>query len=92
MCILFYSANPRAEVIWYKENKATQEKEQIQDNDKYKLEQQDDQRLKADEKWYTLEIKNVQGNDYGDYYCTGKNEHGENQAKFQLFGMYIYVS
>ncbi|CAG2252770.1 unnamed protein product [Mytilus edulis] len=75
----------RAEVIWYKENKATPEKEQIQDNDKYKLEQQDDQRLKADEKWYTLEIKNVQGNDYGDYYCTGKNELGENQAQFQLF-------
>lgn len=79
------AANPRAEVIWYKENKATQEKEQIQDNDKYTLEQQDDQRLKADEKWYTLSIKNVQGNDYGDYYCTGKNEHGENEAKFQLF-------
>ncbi|XP_071175791.1 lachesin-like isoform X2 [Mytilus edulis] len=79
------AANPRAEVIWYKENKATREKDQIQDNDKYKLEQQDDQRLKADEKWYTLEIKNVQGNDYGDYYCTGKNEHGENQAQFQLF-------
>ncbi|OPL33545.1 lachesin, partial [Mytilus galloprovincialis] len=79
------AANPRAEVVWYKENKATQEKEQIQDNDKYKLEQQDDQRLKADEKWYTLEIKNVQGNDYGDYYCTGKNELGENQAQFQLF-------
>ncbi|CAC5416126.1 unnamed protein product [Mytilus coruscus] len=80
------AANPRAVVIWYKANKATQEKDQIQDNDKYTLEQQDDQRLKADEKWYTLLIKNVQGNDYGDYYCTGKNEYGENQAKFQLVG------
>ncbi|XP_063439092.1 lachesin-like [Mytilus trossulus] len=79
------AANPRAQVIWYKENKATQQKEQIQDNDKYRLEQQDDQRLKVDEKWYTLEIKNVQGNDYGAYYCTAKNEHGENQAQFQLF-------
>ncbi|VDH98498.1 Hypothetical predicted protein [Mytilus galloprovincialis] len=78
-------ANPRAEVIWYKENKATQQKEQIQDNDKYRLEQQDDQRLKADEKWYTLEIKNVQGNDYGAYYCTGKNEHGEKSSSISTF-------
>ncbi|XP_052060075.1 lachesin-like isoform X2 [Mytilus californianus] len=79
------AANPRAEVIWYKEYKSTQEKEQIQDNDKYILEQQDDQRLKVNEKWYTLSIKNVEANDYGDYYCTGKNEYGENQAKFKLF-------
>ncbi|CAC5416127.1 unnamed protein product [Mytilus coruscus] len=83
LCLV--AANPRAEVIWYKENNTTQEKEQIQDNDKYTLEQYDDQRLKADEKFYTLSIKNVQENDYGAYYCTGKNEHGENEAKFQLF-------
>lgn len=79
------AANPRSEVIWYKENKATNQKEQIQDNDKYTLELQDDQRLKADEKWYSLTVKNVQGSDYGDYFCSGSNEYGTNEAKFKLF-------
>ena len=79
------AGNPRAEVIWYKENKATREREQIQDNDKYDLNLQDDQRLKADEKWYSVLIQNVQGNDYGDYYCTGTNEFGTRSAKFTLF-------
>ncbi|CAC5383967.1 HNT [Mytilus coruscus] len=75
------SAEPRAEVVWYKENSTTLQKELIQDNDKYTLEQQYDKRLKADEKWYTLTIKNVIGSDDGDYYCTAKNELG----KIQLF-------
>ena len=90
-CNLKISANPRAEVIWYKENKATKEKEQIQDNDKYALNQQDDQRLKAEEKWYTLEIKIVQGNDYGTYYCSGRNQFGSSEAKFVLFGKFCVV-
>ena len=90
--VLFISGNPRAEVIWYKENKATREREQIQDNDKYDLNLQDDQRLKADEKWYSVLIQNVQGNDYGDYYCTGTNEFGTRSAKFTLFGkLYIIL-
>ncbi|CAG2198604.1 unnamed protein product [Mytilus edulis] len=62
-------ANPRAEVIWYKVNPATGSLDQIQDNDKYDLNQQDDQRLKADEKWYSLTIKTVQGSDFGKFYC-----------------------
>ncbi|VDI29599.1 Hypothetical predicted protein, partial [Mytilus galloprovincialis] len=58
------SAEPRAEVVWYKENRTTLINEQILDNDKYTLGQQHDERLKADEKWYTLKIKNVVRSDY----------------------------
>ncbi|XP_052060070.1 lachesin-like isoform X4 [Mytilus californianus] len=82
------SAEPRAEVVWYKENSTTLQKELIRDNDKYTLEQQYDKRLKADEKWYTLTIKNVVGSDNGDYYCSAKNELGKKQAKFQLFEVF----
>jgi hypothetical protein len=52
---------------------------------------QDDQRLKADEKWYSVLIQNVQGNDYGDYYCTGTNEFGTRSAKFTLFGKFYII-
>jgi hypothetical protein len=34
---------------------------------------------------------NVQGNDYGDYYCTGTNEFGTRSAKFTLFGKFYII-
>ncbi|VDI24308.1 Hypothetical predicted protein [Mytilus galloprovincialis] len=79
------AAYPRARVIWYKDSKYTQEKEQIQDDEKYGLKQQDDQRLNPYGKLYTLTIRNVQGNDYGYYYCTGRNKYEEDQVQFLLF-------
>ncbi|XP_052073260.1 lachesin-like [Mytilus californianus] len=82
-CIV--AANPRAEVIWYKVNPATGSLDQIQDNDKYDLNQQDDQRLKADEKWYSLTIKTVQGSDFGKFFCHAQNRFGKGNASFVLF-------
>ncbi|CAG2228881.1 ANK [Mytilus edulis] len=87
-CLVF--AQPRAEVIWYKENRTTLINEQILDNDKYTLEQQYDERLRDDEKWYTLKINNVVRSDYRDYYCTALNKLGKNQAKFTLFEPFVY--
>ncbi|CAC5367517.1 unnamed protein product [Mytilus coruscus] len=81
------TANSRAEVSWYKANRATGEKEQILDKDKYNLHEQYSNYSKPYERWYTLAIKNVLGNDYGDYYCTAQNEYGENQAKVTLFSI-----
>ncbi|XP_063439090.1 lachesin-like [Mytilus trossulus] len=87
-CLVF--AQPRAEVIWYKENRTSLINEQILDNDKYTLEQQYDERLRDDEKWYTLKINNVVRSDYRDYYCTALNKLGKNQAKFTLFEPFVY--
>lgn len=47
--------------------------------------------MKADEKWYSVLIQNVQGNDYGDYYCSGTNEFGTRVAKFRLFGKFYII-
>lgn len=82
-CIV--AANPRAEVVWLKVNRANGALEKISDNDKYRQDQQDDQRLKADEKWYSLLIKTVQGNDYGTFYCSAQNIYGTRNASFMLF-------
>lgn len=82
-CIV--ASNPRAQVTWYKFNPVSGRLEAISDNDKYDLNQQDDQRLKNDEKWYSLTIKQVQGNDFGKFYCHAKNNYGENNATFILF-------
>ena len=87
--MFYFLAEPRAEVVWYKENRTTLINEQILDNDKYTLGQQHDERLKADEKWYTLKINNVVRSDYRGYYCTAQNELGKNQVKFELFGIYM---
>ena len=72
------------DVIWYKENRRTLEKEKIKENYKFAL--------KHKEELYTLTIKNVQGNDYGDYYCTVKNKYGKNQVLITLFGICISTS
>jgi hypothetical protein len=69
-----------------KVNPANGALEKIRDNDKYRQDQQDDQRLKADEKWYSLLIKTVQGNDYGTFYCSAQNIYGTRNASFLLFG------
>ncbi|OWF47237.1 lachesin-like [Mizuhopecten yessoensis] len=38
-----------------------------------------------EEMWYTLLVKNVQANDYADYWCTADNKYGSCEAKFTLF-------
>ncbi|XP_076110102.1 lachesin-like [Mytilus galloprovincialis] len=91
------SAEPRAEVVWYKENKTTLIDEQILDSDKYTLQEQYDERLRDGEKWYTLKINNVVRSDYREYYCTAQNELGKHQAKFYLFELvdcrfYVYTN
>ncbi|XP_071145170.1 lachesin-like [Mytilus edulis] len=82
------AANPRAEVSWYKKNRATKEREQIHGGDKYNLDEQYSNYSKPFERWYTLAIKTVQRNDYGDYYCVARNKYGENQAKVTLFSSF----
>jgi hypothetical protein len=31
-------------------------------------------------------VKNVQANDYGKYYCVGKNKFGEGEGTLVLYG------
>ncbi|VDI29600.1 uncharacterized protein [Mytilus edulis] len=76
-CMVFELDLSTVDVIWYKENRRTLEKEKIKENYKFAL--------KHKEELYTLTIKNVQGNDYGDYYCTVKNKYGKNQVLITLF-------
>ncbi|XP_060085640.1 lachesin-like [Ylistrum balloti] len=35
--------------------------------------------------WYSLLVKNVQANDYADYWCIAVNKYGSCEAKFTLF-------
>lgn len=93
--VFLLSGYPAPEVIWYRDNKATQQRERIILNDKYALEVQDDQRQKNDEKLYSLIVNNMESSDYGDYFCTGKNQYGQSEAKIRLTGefniCYLYI-
>ncbi|XP_071111268.1 lachesin-like [Haliotis cracherodii] len=59
----------------------------INDDDKFDFNKQttDNQNLKAGEQWYTLKVKNVQANDYTDYFCIATNTKGASQATITMF-------
>ncbi|XP_005101359.1 lachesin [Aplysia californica] len=59
----------------------------ISDDDKFEVNKQttDNQNLKAMEQWYTLKVKNVQANDYTDYYCVANNVFGSANSTIKLF-------
>nr|AJA37893.1 I-type lectin-like protein 3 [Littorina littorea] len=59
----------------------------INDDDKYDINKQttDNQNLKAGEQWYTLKVKNVQANDFTDYYCIATNVNGRHESTITLF-------
>ncbi|XP_076438270.1 hemicentin-1-like [Babylonia areolata] len=59
----------------------------ITDDDKFDINKQttDNQNLKAGEQWYTLKVKNVQANDFTDYYCIASNKKGYDESIITLF-------
>ncbi|XP_046554977.1 protein amalgam-like [Haliotis rubra] len=59
----------------------------INDDDKFDFNKQttDNQNLKAGEEWYTLKVKNVQANDYTDYFCIATNTKGSSQSTITMF-------
>lgn len=59
---------------------------QISDGDDYSTEKlSSSQNLASDTTWYVLTVKNVQANDYTEYYCVARNVYGTNQTIIRLF-------
>ncbi|XP_025101533.1 hemicentin-1-like [Pomacea canaliculata] len=82
-CIV--KGHPEPTVTWQRVVKGG--RYDINDDDKFSINKQttDNQNLKAGEQWYTLKVKNVQANDFTDYYCIGTNIKGTNSSKIVLF-------
>lgn len=82
-CIV--KGHPEPTVTW--ERLINRGRAPITDDDKYDINKQttDNQNLKAGEQWYTLKIKNVQANDFTDYYCIGTNAKGKHESIITLF-------
>lgn len=79
------SGYPAPTVRWEKLNRQNQGRQVISDNDKYDLTKQFSTMLYNDQTWHTLRIVNVQGNDFGEYYCIAQNPYGENGTSLTLF-------
>lgn len=77
------SAYPDAVLKWYK--KTSQGKMLINDDDKYDIQKLQSSDLNLGETWYYLKVKNIQANDFGDYYCEGSNSQGTEFTKIILF-------
>ncbi|PVD26921.1 hypothetical protein C0Q70_12069 [Pomacea canaliculata] len=84
-CIV--KGHPEPTVTWQRVVKGG--RYDINDDDKFSINKQttDNQNLKAGEQWYTLKVKNVQANDFTDYYCIGTNIKGTNSSKIVLFDL-----
>lgn len=77
------SAYPDAVLRWYK--KTSKERTLIHDDDKYDIQKLQSSTLKLGETWYYLKVKNIQANDFGDYYCEGSNSQGTEYTIIKLF-------
>lgn len=82
-CIV--QGHPEPTVTW--KRRSGEEIVPISDDDKFEINKQttDNQNLKAMEQWYTLKVKNVQANDFTDFYCVADNVFGEAQSTVKLF-------
>ncbi|XP_060085644.1 lachesin-like [Ylistrum balloti] len=61
------------------------ERYQISDGDDYSTEKLSSSQNLISDMWYVLTVKNVQANDYTEYYCVATNKYGTNQTTFRLF-------
>ncbi|XP_069115164.1 lachesin-like isoform X4 [Argopecten irradians] len=61
------------------------ERYQISDGDDYSTEKLSSTENMITDIWYTLLVKNVQANDYTEYYCVATNTYGRNETTFMLF-------
>lgn len=82
-CIV--KGHPEPTVTW--ERLVNNGRVPITDDDKFDINKQttDNQNLKAGEQWYTLKVKNVQANDFTDYFCIGTNTKGKAESIISLF-------
>lgn len=74
---------PTPTVTWQK--LTNQGRVDIRDDDKYDLSKTFSTMIYDDQSWYTLKVKNVQANDYTEYYCMAKNPYGKNETTFRIF-------
>ncbi|XP_033757832.1 lachesin-like isoform X2 [Pecten maximus] len=61
------------------------ERYQISDGDDYSTEKLSSTENMISDTWYTLLVKNVQANDYTEYYCVATNRFGRNETTIRLF-------
>ena len=83
-------AYPDAILRWYK--KTSQGLTLINDDDKYDIQKLQSSTLALGETWYYLKVKNIQANDFGEYFCEGKNKEGTKAIRIILFGKLQYFN
>ncbi|OWF47236.1 lachesin-like isoform X2 [Mizuhopecten yessoensis] len=57
----------------------------INDGDDYRTEKMSSAVTLISDTWYALKVKNVQANDYTEYYCVANNKYGTNYTTIKLF-------
>ncbi|XP_069115175.1 lachesin-like [Argopecten irradians] len=80
-CII--EGHPEPSMYW--ERYENTERIEITDDVNYETHKLSGSQNSLEQMWYSLLVKNVQANDYANYWCIAVNRYGSCQSKFTLF-------
>ncbi|XP_033758041.1 lachesin-like [Pecten maximus] len=80
-CII--EGHPEPYMFW--ERYENTKRMEIQDDVNYETHKLSGNQNSLEQMWYSLLVKNVQANDYADYWCVAVNKYGSCESKFALF-------